>query len=105
MSDTVCIRMSDDCTLRAIRPLHGEITAALASTMDLVLDCADVARADIAFVQLVVSAARTAERQAKRLTLVEVPAIVESAFARAGLAAQAPFAQATFYQAPFANAA
>ncbi len=109
MSDTVCIRMSDDCTLRAIRPLHGEITAALASTMDLVLDCADVARADIAFVQLVVSAARTAERQAKRLTLVEVPAIVESAFARAGLARKLPSPKSPFtkplFTKPPANAA
>ncbi|MCF4127266.1 STAS domain-containing protein [Methylobacterium sp. SyP6R] len=94
MSDTVCIRMSGDCTLRAIRSLHGEIAAALASTNDLVLDCADIERADIAFVQLVVSAAGTAERQAKRLTLVDMPDIVQGAFGRAGLATQPPFARA-----------
>ena len=86
--------MSGDCTVRAVRTLHGEIAAALASTTDLVLDCADIERADIAFVQLVVSAAATAERQAKRLTLVDVPDTVQGAFARAGLTPQAPFARA-----------
>lgn len=94
MSDTVCIRMSGDCTVRAIRTLHGEIVAGLASATDLVLDCTDIERADITFVQLVVSAAGTAERQAKRLTLVDVPDTVQGAFARAGLTPQGPFARA-----------
>ncbi len=95
MSDTVCIRMSGDCTVRAIRTLHGEIVAGLASATDLVLDCnRHRARRHHHFVQLVVSAAGTAERQAKRLTLVDVPAAVQGAFARAGLTPQGPFARA-----------
>ncbi|MFH6787370.1 MULTISPECIES: STAS domain-containing protein [Methylobacterium] len=99
MSDPFTVTLPDDCTVRTIGTLHGEIAAALASTADLALDCAAVARADIAFVQLVVAASATAERQAKRLTLVDAPDIVRSAFARAGLTAQSPFRQAPFLHA------
>ncbi|MGX7708772.1 STAS domain-containing protein [Methylobacterium sp. Gmos1] len=94
MSDTLVITMPDDCTLRAVRTLHGEITAALAATANLTLDCSGVARADIAFVQLVLAAAGTAERAAKRLALVDAPDSVEGAFARAGLSAQGPYLRA-----------
>ncbi|AWB25309.1 STAS domain-containing protein [Methylobacterium currus] len=94
MSDYLPITMPGDCTLRSIRALHGEIAAALASTADLALDCAGVERADIAFVQLVVSAAGTAERRAKRLTLVGASDVVQGAFARAGLTTRPPFRNA-----------
>ncbi|MGF3027223.1 STAS domain-containing protein [Methylobacterium aquaticum] len=88
------LTLPGDCTVRVIRTLHGEIAAALASTADLTLDCTGVERADIALVQLVVSAAGTAERQSKRLTLVGASDVVKGAFARAGLDAQAPFRRA-----------
>ncbi|MET7246953.1 STAS domain-containing protein [Methylobacterium sp. EM32] len=94
MSDTLVITMPGDCTLRAIRTLHGEIAAALAATANLTLDCSKVERADIAFVQLVVAAAGTAERKAKRLALIDAPDLVEGAFARAGLSAQVSFLRA-----------
>lgn len=94
MSDQLCVKLSGDCSVRAIRALQAEIAAALAATADLSLDCAEVERADIAFVQLVVSAAGTAERQAKRLTLAAPSEVVRGAFARAGLSAQTPFAAA-----------
>ncbi|TNC05781.1 STAS domain-containing protein [Methylobacterium terricola] len=94
MSEPFTVTLRGDCTVRTIGTLHGEVAAALASTTDLALDCAAVERADIAFVQLVVAAAGTAERQARRLTLVDAPEVVRSAFARAGLSAQAPFRHA-----------
>ncbi|KMO42315.1 hypothetical protein VQ03_11315 [Methylobacterium tarhaniae] len=94
MSDSLTVTMPGDCSLRAIRTLHGEIAAALAASTDLVLDCAGVERADIAFVQLVVSAAGTAERRAKRLTVVDASDIVQAAFARAGLTVQGSLASA-----------
>lgn len=90
MSDSFTVTLPGDCTVRTIGTLHGEIAAALAATTDLALDCGAVERADIAFVQLVVSAAGTAERQARRLALVGVPEVVQSAFARAGLTAPIP---------------
>lgn len=94
MSDPLSVKMSGDCTVRSIRTLHREITAALEATGDLNLDCAEVERADIAFVQLLLSAAATAARGAKRLTLVDASEVVCGAFVRAGLQPQAPFAAA-----------
>jgi phospholipid transport system transporter-binding protein len=94
MSDQLSVRMSGDCTVRSIRTLHRQIATALETTAKLDLDCAAVERADIAFVQLVLSAAATATRQAKELTLVDPSEVVRSAFVRAGLQPQAPFVPA-----------
>lgn len=78
-------KLPDDCSIRTIRALHGDLGAAFARTSNLTLDCGDVARADIAFVQLIVSAAGTASRQAKSLRLAHVPDVVLTAFRRSGV--------------------
>lgn len=92
MSDQLSVRLSGDCTVRSIRTLHREIAAALEMSADLSLDCGQVERADVAFVQLVLSAAATARRQAKRIDLTDASDVVASAFARASLQPRAPFA-------------
>ncbi len=92
MSDQLSVRLSGDCTVRSIRTLHREIAAALETGAEVSLDCSQVERADIAFVQLVLSAAATAARQAKRIDLTEASDVVASAFVRAGLQPRAPFA-------------
>ncbi len=94
MSEQLSVRLSGDCTVRSVRTLHREIAAALETSSDLSLDCAQVERADIAFVQLVLSAAATARQQAKRIDLTDASDVVASAFARAGLQPRAPFAPA-----------
>ncbi|KMO11545.1 STAS domain-containing protein [Methylobacterium platani] len=94
MPDHLTVTMPGDCTVRTIRTRHGEIAAALAATANLALDCTAVERADIAFVQLVLAAAGTAERQSRRLTLTGAPDVVRGAFARAGLPAHAVLAPA-----------
>ncbi|GJD30270.1 hypothetical protein PMNALOAF_1514 [Methylobacterium adhaesivum] len=86
MSAPTRLKLPADCSIRTIRSLHGEVGEAFAQTGDLTLDCTDVTRVDIAFVQLVVSAAKTATRQAKHLRLANMPAAVEVAFQRAGVA-------------------
>jgi ABC-type transporter Mla MlaB component len=78
-------KLPEECSIRTIRTLHGDLGAAFARTSDLTLDCTDVARADIAFVQLIVSAAGTASRQAKSLRLAHVPDVVLTAFRRSGV--------------------
>ncbi|MCJ2036213.1 STAS domain-containing protein [Methylobacterium sp. J-068] len=66
------------------------MSEAFAGTADLTLDCADVARADIALVQLVVSAVRTAAREAKHVRLANMSPTVEAAFQRAGVPPRGP---------------
>lgn len=85
MSAPAILKLPDDCSIRTIQALHGDLGAAFARTSDLTLDCGEVARADIAFVQLVVSAAGTARRQSKSLRLAHVPDVVMTAFRRSGV--------------------
>lgn len=92
MSDQASFRLPAACDIRSIRSIRAEMMAALETAADVTLDGSDVERADIAFVQLVVSAAGTAERQAKRVALTNPTDAVRSAFERAGLRPQAPFA-------------
>lgn len=89
MSDAISIRLSGDCTIRSIRTVHREIQTALKTTGDLGIHCAEVERADIAFVQLIAAASRLAAEQTRRLTLVDPSEAVRSAFVRAGLPAYA----------------
>lgn len=92
MSEPRTLTLGPDCTIRTTRALQGEMIAALAETPALTLDCAGVERADITFVQIVLSAARTADRQAKRLALANLSAVTAAAFQRAGLPAHNPLA-------------
>lgn len=94
MSDAMLIRLSGDCTIRSIRTIHREIEAALKTPVDLSVDCSEVERADIAFVQLIAAASQTAEQQTRRLMLVEPSDVVRSAFVRAGLQTHACLAAA-----------
>ncbi len=75
-----------DCTVRTIRSLQGAMIAALADTTALTLDCAGIERADVSFVQIVLSAARAAKRQAKALAVVNLSPVAEAAFRRSGVA-------------------
>jgi phospholipid transport system transporter-binding protein len=84
MSGPTVLRLPADCTLRAIKPLHADLSAALAGADVVALDCAQVERVDIAFVQLVLAAGRTAGRHGKQLGLASLVAPVETAFRRAG---------------------
>ncbi len=85
MSDALLIRLSGDCSIRSIRTVHREIEAALMAQRDLNVDCAEVERADMALVQLLVAASNTAKRQTRRVTLVDPSDVVRNAFVRAGL--------------------
>ena len=85
MSDPYFLRLSGDCGLRAIRALHDDLTAALAASSAVEIDCANAERIDLSFVQLVVSAARTARGGEKRVAVTNLSDAAQAAFARAGL--------------------
>lgn len=85
MPDPYSLRLSGDCGLRTIRILHEAVSAALATSADVEIDCADCDHTDVSFVQLMVAAAKTAERTGARLRLTNMPDAGRTAFARAGL--------------------
>lgn len=85
MSDSHSLRLSGDCGLRAIRALRDELAAALAASSAVEIDCANAERIDLSFVQLFVSAARTARVEGKRVALTNLSEAAQAAFARAGL--------------------
>ncbi|WP_375456911.1 STAS domain-containing protein [uncultured Methylobacterium sp.] len=85
MSNPYSLRLSGDCGLRAIHALRDELAVALAASSAVEIDCAQAERIDLSFVQLVVSAARTARGADKRVAVTNLSEAAQAAFARAGL--------------------
>lgn len=85
MPNPYSLRLSGDCGLRAIGALRDELAVALAASSAVEIDCAQAERIDLSFVQLVVSAARTARGADKRLAVTNLSEAAQAAFARAGL--------------------
>jgi len=85
MRDGNVIQMRGECDVRNVREHHAMILDALRDRDDLGIDASGVEHADITFVQLLVSAAKTGEAARKRVRLVAVSDPLRAAFARAGL--------------------
>ena len=79
------VNMPTDCSLRSIRPLHAEMVAAFKSDGDLAIDCSAITTCDITGIQLLVSAAKTAEASGRVMRLDGVPDVLSVALDRAGL--------------------
>lgn len=90
MSDSSVLRLSGDCGLRAIRPLHDAVAAALAASPAVEIDCTGAERIDLSFVQLVVCATRTAREGGRRITVTNLSEAAQTAFARAGVSLPTP---------------
>jgi len=82
--------MPAQCDLRSVQPLRDKMLAALGGNSPVTLDCAAVERADVAFVQLVLAAGRSAARRGATLALTNRTAGLDVAFRRAGLDPSAP---------------
>ncbi|MCJ2088599.1 STAS domain-containing protein [Methylobacterium sp. E-005] len=82
--------MPAQCDLRSVQSLRGEMLAALDAGSALTLDCAAVERADMAFLQLVLAAGRSAARRGATLALTNRTGGLDVAFRRAGLDPSAP---------------
>lgn len=94
MSEFITLEMPMACDLRAVRPIRDDIRAALQRGLSVTLDCAAVARTDMAFVQLAVAAGRSAARRGATVTLAGVTPSLASALRRAGFDPSAPLTPA-----------
>jgi phospholipid transport system transporter-binding protein len=95
MSEHITLEMPEACDLRTVRSIRDDLVAALQRGLSVALDCAAVARTDIAFVQLVVAAGRSAARRGVTVTLAGVTPSLETAFRRAGFDPLAPLTPAS----------
>nr|WP_280140974.1 STAS domain-containing protein [Methylobacterium phyllostachyos] len=82
--------MPAQCDLRSVQQLRDEMLAAFGGDSPVTLDCTAVERADVAFVQLVLAAERSAARRGATLTLTNRTTGLDIAFRRAGLDPSAP---------------
>lgn len=85
MSDPYILRLSGDCGLRNARALRDDLAVAFAASNAVEIDCANAERIDLSFVQLTVSAAKTARDAKKRLTVTNLSEAAQATFTRAGL--------------------
>lgn len=83
ISQPICLQGA--CTLGNVRDHHATLVEALRNPGPLTLDLSAVEQADISFVQLLVSAARTAAARGATYRLAAISEPLAAAFARAGL--------------------
>ena len=69
MSDIVTVTLSGSLGLKDAARLRAELLAAFESAGAVTLDCSDLAEADVAVVQLLVAAKKTANASGVALTL------------------------------------
>ncbi|MGY2052873.1 STAS domain-containing protein [Methylobacterium sp. JK268] len=79
------LALTGPCGLKAAEALRETLIAALAEGGPLDIDGAGVERADIAFVQLLVSAQRTARARGGALRVTNLPDEASAVFLRAGV--------------------
>jgi chemotaxis protein CheX len=78
------IQLPADLTLRSARLAHESIAAVFQSSDPVNIDCSTVTQADLAGVQLLVSATRTATGSGRTLTLVGMSEALAQALTRSG---------------------
>ncbi|MGO4171056.1 STAS domain-containing protein [Bosea sp. TAF32] len=74
-----------DCSLRTVRHLFDEISSAVQAEAEVEIDCSALSMIDLAGLQLLVSAGRTARAAGKRISLRGPSEILNAALARAGI--------------------
>lgn len=81
------MKLPADCTVRTVSDLAREACDRLAAGGGLRVDGSAVAQADITFVQLLVSTARSFEEASLPFTIVSLSPAALTAFDRSGIAA------------------
>lgn len=80
------ITMSGDCSLRAIADHHATLQDAFrGGEGGIAVDMAAVEDVDVSFIQLMLSAAKTAAASDRAFSLLNMPAPVAACFANAGV--------------------
>ena len=77
--------LTGDALLGRAEAFHARLAALLAPGGDVALDLSGITAADLSFVQLLVSAAVTADRAGQALTLSATSPQLRATLARAGL--------------------
>jgi ABC-type transporter Mla MlaB component len=100
MSATEALRLSGAMHLRTLADPYAALVQAFAAGTDLTLDLSEVEEADLTFVQLIVSAQRTAEAQGVNLALAApAPEPILQVLERGGFIGPAPDARRDFWLA------
>jgi phospholipid transport system transporter-binding protein len=79
------IQLDSQCGIRAAKEHHGVLLGAFREREEIEIDAAKVEHVDVAFLQLLVSAAKTAAAKQKRMRLTAVSQPLRAALTRAGL--------------------
>lgn len=74
-----------DCSLRMVCHLFDQMTSAVQAEAEVEIDCSALAVIDLAGLQLLISAGRTARAAGKRIRLQAPSDILNAALARAGI--------------------
>ena len=83
----VSLELGGVLSVRNVETLSAQIRAALRDHSSVILNCDAVAEVDLSFIQLLISARRSAVAGGKTLTVaVGDPTVLREAFQRAGIA-------------------
>jgi len=98
MAATEVLQISGAMHLRAIADPHAALVQAFAAGADVILDLSEVEEADLSFVQLIISAQRTATERGLSLTLsAPAPEPVLQILERGGFIGPAPDDRRNFW--------
>lgn len=91
MSKTQAIRLSGVASIRSIGRHHDVLCATLSAGADVALDLGDIEDADLSFIQLIISARRSAQARGLSLTLSSpAPEPILQTLERGGFIGPAP---------------
>jgi two-component system chemotaxis sensor kinase CheA len=79
------VQLAGDCIVSTVNSHHQELVEALRNAKAITVDLSQIGNIDISFIQLMVSASRTAARQSKSLNLLGAAGPIEAAFRGAGI--------------------
>ena len=85
MQGTDPIRLQGQCGIQTVQEHQTALLRAFREREEIEIDAAGVEHVDVAFLQLLVSAAKTAAAQQKRMRLIAVSRPLRDALNRAGL--------------------
>jgi anti-anti-sigma regulatory factor len=100
MAEPQVLNFSGAMTLRAIADPHAALVQALTAGTDVTLDLSDVEEVDLSFIQLILSATRTAAERGLSVTLsAPAPEPVMQTLERGGFLGAAPDPRRDFWLA------
>jgi anti-anti-sigma regulatory factor len=79
------IQLDSQCGIRTVKEQHSVLLSAFREREEIEIDAGKVEHVDVAFLQLLVSSAKTAAAQQKRMRLTAISQPLRDALTRAGL--------------------